>query len=187
MRDRSAGRKSQAIGAAFESWIEGQHIHAHRLGILAFVEKTEAHAKTIQGRLMFVGKGVADYIGCLVGGRCLAVEAKSTGDEYLMRSAITPKQVRHLDAVAMAGGLALLLVEFRLTVHQSYSSRAGYAIPWTEVPWKVRRFAESVSVNDVQQWKIEPETCYLSRWHAGGPVVGSVGAVGGRQRVLPRE
>lgn len=173
----------------FESWLEGQHVYAHRLGILAFVEKTEPHAKMINGRLVYVSKGVADYTGCLVGGKCLAVEAKSTGDNRLMRSVVDVKQARHLDAVAVAGGLSLLLVEFKLDPHKYFGTPyfSRYAVPWLDVPWMKLRTADSVSFNDVQSWKIIPEMCYLSRWHAGGKSVGNVGAVGGQHRILARE
>lgn len=191
-RDNKAiGRKAKAIGAAFETWIDGQHQAAHALGILAFVEKTEAHSQVIHGRVEFIAPGVADYIGTLCdGGKTLAVEAKSTDDAQLMRSVVSPKQAKHLDAVAAAGGLALLLVEFRHVsqVGESYAAQvlpiyARYAVPWLEVPWQTLRTAESVAEASIQQWRILADTCYLSKYHSGGVPVGSVG----RKRVFPRE
>ena len=176
-----SGRKSQAAGIAFESWINGQHETANVIGILAFVEKTEAHSRVIHGRVQFAEPGVADYIGCLVGnGRCMAVEAKSTADDHLMRSAVSTKQAKNLDSVAAAGGLALLLVEFR---GQSRGQEAGrpvfrrYAVPWQEVPWQVLRTAQSVAEDSIQQHRIVPDTCYLERFHPRGKPVGSVGRV----------
>lgn len=192
-RDNKAiGRKSKAVGGAFEEWLNGQHTHAHALGILAHVEKTEAHSQVIHGRVEFVAPGVADFIGCLCGGKFLAAEAKSTEDDHLMRSEIKPKQAKHLDAVAAAGGLALLLIEFRhhavRAPDASYAAQvlpvyARYSVPWLEVPWQTLRTAQSVAEASIQQWRIAVDTCYLSKYHQGGAPVGSVG----RQRVFPRE
>lgn len=177
----ATGRRNKEAGAAFEGWVESQHVEAYRRGILAFVEKTEPHAKMIGGRLVYVAKGVADYTGCLVGGRCLAVEAKSTADTRLMRSVISSKQETHLNAVTAAGGLALLLVEYR------FEQYARFSIPWEDVPWSMKRSQYSLFIGDVQEWRIEPGDCYLSKWHSGGKPIGSVVAVGGRHRVLARE
>lgn len=156
-------RTSQVVGAAFEGWINTQHEKAKLLGILAHVEKTEAHAKIVNGRLIYTERGVADYIGTMEGGRSLVVEAKSTGEERLYRDAVTKKQQEHLEAVARAGGLALLLVEFRGVP----PVQMRFAIPWLEVMWQVSRTAESVRMINVSPWLVSGD-CYLSSWHAGG-------------------
>ena len=166
----SGGRTAQAVGAAFEAWIEVQHEKARRLGILAHVTHTYPEAKYIKGVLTYAQKGVADYSGTLEGGHATTyvAEAKSTSDKRFPRADIEPKQIEHLDAVARAGGLALLLIEFRIN---EVPLRLRHAIPWLEVPWQLRRTAQSVSAEDVVAWRIsgDPTQCFLSRFHKGGP------------------
>lgn len=183
MRNNSAiGREAQFVGGVFEDWINIQHDKARYLGILAHVEKTQAVAKIVHGRLIYTENGVADYIGTLEGGRSFAVEAKSRKDARLLRSEVSVKQQDHLERVGRAGGLALLLVEFRAT-----DRRQRFAVPWLEVPWQVKRTAESVSVEDlaitaeIRGWEADAE-CYLNRWHAGGRPSTPV-----RHRVFARE
>lgn len=184
-RERAAkGRRSQAIGDAFESWVDGQHEGARRLGILAHVEHNQARSRVVKGRLIYTATGIADYTGVLVGGRTLAAEAKAVAGGRLPRSRIEEKQARHLDAVALAGGLAFLLVEFHAQ-SKFTAVFTRYAVPWREVPWRIVKTAESVDVGALyDEWEVQPGTCYLSPYHAGGPpVVGTFG----RRRVLPRE
>lgn len=188
-RDNVAiGRRAKSAGDAFEAWIEREHEEAGRLGILAHVVHNQARSSVVRGRLMFTSAGVADYTGTLEGGRTLAVEAKSTGETSLRRSAVEPLQATHLEAVARAGGLALLLVEFR-----SQSSSSRYAVPWLEVPWEVRCTAESVSREVLGPWLAQERegSCYLSRFHPGGqpswPGGWRSGRGLGRRRAKPTE
>lgn len=171
----AVGRKKQQAGSNFEAWVEVQHEKAILLGILAHVEKTEPHAKVVKGKLQFLEKGVADYVGVLcrdearghAGGRYLATEAKSTADKRLYKSVVSKKQRDHLNAVARAGGLALLVAEFRET--GAPSSR--FAVPWLDVPWAVAESAESVTADGLAGYAVDVE-CYLRKYHSGGrPVV----------------
>jgi penicillin-binding protein-related factor A (putative recombinase) len=158
-RDAAAiGKKKQEAGSLFEAWVEAQHDFALCAGWLACVEHNEAHAKTIRGKVMYVAAGIADYTGTINNGHgtTLAVEAKSTADARLMRSIVAPKQARHLEAVAKAGGISLLLVEYR-TAH----AKQRFAIPWLEVPWQTLRTAESIGPQDVDKWRIPTDKCYL--------------------------
>ncbi len=162
---QQAGFRAQATGARFEGWIEMQHERAAHLGILAHVEHNQPHAKNVGGRLIYTRPGVADYTGTLEGGRSLAVEAKSRMGR-LLRSDIEPRQAIHLEAVSRAGGLALLLVEFR-DEHKTHR----FAIPWLEVPWETLRSAESIGFESMRaEWLAlsNPESCYLLRFHSGG-------------------
>ncbi len=180
----SGGRAAKAAGDQFESWLEDQHTIAMYLGIVAHVEKNEPHSKIIHGRVMYTSPGIADWTGTLEGGRSLAVEQKSTKDNRLALSAVEPKQQKHLEAVARAGGLALLVVEFRnppLVARQ-------FAIPWLDVPWTVARTAKSVCAGDLAKWAVlslGEGKCYLSPYHPGGPRSSTVG--GGRMRRFARE
>lgn len=160
------GRRAKFVGQGFEDWIDVQHDKAIRLGILAHVTHNQAKTDIKKGRLIYMGKGVADYSGVLDRcGRAFAAEAKSTKGDRLARAEIKSKQAEHLSAVAHAGGLALLLVEFR---HEVPSMRC--AIPWLEVPWVILRSAETIDYTSVEKWRIErnPEACYLERFHPRG-------------------
>lgn len=165
---RVAGQQAQSAGSTFESWLEAQHEKAIRSGILAHIEHNQPHAKIINGRLIYVESGVSDYTGVLDNkvATSVAIEAKSSKIDRLAYSVIKRKQADHLDAVAHAGGLALLLAEFR---HEALPRR--FAIPWLEVPWAILRSAKSISSTDVAQWEIsrDPAGCYLSRFHEPGP------------------
>lgn len=160
------GRKSQAVGAAFESLIESHHTMALRQGIIAHIVHNQASSRVVGGRLIYDKPGVADYTGCLVGGgRCLAVEAKSVEGERLPKSRIEPLQEKHLNAIAEAGGLALLLVEFRVP-----GRLWRYAIEWAKVPWTVAKTAESLTAADASKaagWEVAVLDCYLARFHKG--------------------
>lgn len=156
-------RSRQAVGGAFEVWIEIQHEKAKLLGILAHVVHNQAQTKMIKGKLEYTQRGVSDYSGVLEGGLHLSEEAKSSKSSTLPKAKISPLQQRHLDVVAHAGGLALLLVEFR----QPAPPHKRFAIPWLEVPWATKKSAESVSIEDLASWAVVPD-CYLLRWHPGG-------------------
>jgi len=181
-RDNSAiGRAAQAVGASLESWIDAQHSVAKMSGILAHIAHNQAQSNVVGGRLIYTAAGVSDYTGILDGktGRYVGVEAKSTKAESLPRSAVKPKQQEHLEVVARAGGLALLVVEFRIT---ELPLRYRFAVPWLEVPWETKRSAESVSAELLGPWLIDPGTCYLERFHPRGVPTSKHNV-----RVYPRE
>jgi hypothetical protein len=159
------GRKAKAAGDLFEMWLEQQHTIALRLGILACIEHNQAKAEMKGGRLIYTAPGIADYTG--VFDRCgtaAAIEAKSTKDTRLMKSAVSPEQQDYLGRVARAGGFALLAVEFR-----SDTGFQRFAAPWTLIKWQVLRTAESVSAIELAEWSVG--TCgesYLARFHPPG-------------------
>lgn len=153
-RHSLTGRKKQVAGALFEHWVEGQHKIALAKGLLVHVEHSEPHCKVINGRLIYTACGVADYFGTLAGGKSLAVEAKSIDSTSFPYRLIKPKQIKHLDAVANAGGVAVLLVNF---------AGVKCAMEWRQVPWKVKRSAKSIDLEDVQRYEVPSTTsaCYL--------------------------
>lgn len=161
------GRVAKFAGDKFENWIDAQHEKAIYLGILAHVVHNEAHSAIVKGQHIYTARGVADYTGTLDrSAKSIAIEAKSSKTDRLARVAIKKKQAEHLSAVAHAGGVALLLAEFR---HEGLPMR--YAIPWLEVPWIILRSAESIDSESVAKWLIprDPGACYLERFHARGP------------------
>jgi hypothetical protein len=168
-RNSIRGRKAQLVGDAFEVWCDQQHEVALQLGILAHVVHNQPTAKFVGGKLIYVSAGVADYTGmmerCIMYNGTFAAEAKSVDPDKkrLYRSRIEDKQAEHLDCVAKAGGLALLLVEFRA----EDGLHARYAIPWLDVPWTKARTADSLDENQILYYRVVE--CYLRRWHPGGP------------------
>lgn len=175
---RKIGRKKQASGAAFEAWIDAQHVAAKAMGLLGHVEHNQPHSKVINARVVYTACGVADYSLLLPGGIYGAAEAKSIQGDTLLQSLIAPKQTAHLNAVAEAGGVALLLVEFR---HEDGRNNR-YAIPWKLIPWKVKRTAPSLSEEDAAHWLVRPGKCYLDSF-----VTGRLEPVRPVMRRFPRE
>lgn len=183
-RSSATARASRDIGEAFETQVDTWHEMAGLRGALAHVVHNAPPAKFVHGRLIYEEAGVADYTGCLHGGQVLAAEAKSVvPNGRLARSRISTKQAAHLDAVTNAGGLALLLVEFR--VDRSIAHRR-YAIEWHCVPWKIVRTAESLSEEDLAiVYQVPAGTDYLARFHKGSERRYVVGER--RKRVYPVE
>lgn len=155
----AVGRKSQQAGAAWEAWLAEQDRIAERVGILAPGTMLHTEPRVLQrgAQIVRAGKSGADRVGVLVGGRAVAVEAKSTNKARLARDDVSEKQQAHLDAVARAGGLALLLVEFR-----SPQRPLRYAVEWRKVPWGRLRSAETVGPELVGWEVVAP--CYLARF-----------------------
>lgn len=155
-------RVQQASGARFEQWVEAQHAVARSRGLLVHAEHTQAVARVIGRKVVYVAPGVADYVLCLRGGRYAAVEAKACDGPRLYKSRIGPLQARHLDAVARGGGaLALLVVK--------YEAADYFATPWLDVPWERARSADSVTAAALDPWKIVPGSCYLEQFVKSSP------------------
>lgn len=161
-----AGRHAKAAGDQFEVWMEGQLDHSMRLGILACWHHNEPKVKVYNGRVNYDAKSVADYSATFEGSRSGAFESKSTSTKNFPLSEVSLLQQRHLEAVAKAGGIALLVVEFRSAVAPLFQR---FAIPWLDVPWIVLKTAKTINPSLLSQWVISPGTCFLSRWHTGGP------------------
>jgi penicillin-binding protein-related factor A (putative recombinase) len=158
------GRLAKFVGDRFEEFVDTQHAMAKHYGILAHVVHNQAQSNVVSGRLIYTACGVADYTGTCEGdGRSLATEAKSCKEKRFPRNLVKPKQQEHLGIVARAGGLAFLLLEFRNELPYK-----RFAVPWLEVPWVVKRSAESVSAEELAGWMIEPQTCYLSKYRKHG-------------------
>ena len=200
------GREAQFVGSFFETWIEGQHNAAVTLGILAHWFHPQPRFYNEHGLWKPAERSVADFVGVLeespammrerpgegrievqeasVGGRTYAAEAKSVKSGRMQRSIVARQQAEHLEAVALAGGLALLVGEFRLE-----NVRMRFACPWLDVPWKVAKAVESVTPELMAPWdvsKYPDPNCFLKRWHPGGPCSGTWKATGQR-RSYPTE
>lgn len=164
-----AGHLAHDAGDALESWLSAQHRTAAHLGI-AHVRKVGAPVIVGKGGLpiRWAGKGPADYQGALVGGRALALEAKSVA-ERLSRRDVPEHQQRDLEAVERLGGLALLAVEIR-------EAQVIAVVEWSRVPWasKARTLdrgkaterierSETLGAEELAPWRAVAG-CYLRRW-----------------------
>jgi hypothetical protein len=168
------GAAEQTSGAAWEAWCDGQHLAAMALGILADIDHYGPEVRHLrQGAYRIVGKAPPDYLGMLVGGRHLAVEAKRRKNRLVVepkprrkgdppdRDAIEPHQAARLAKVEAGGGLALVLVEF---VRASGVSR--FVAPWSVEVAAARSpmgGARSVGPEDLRGWEVDAR-CYLSRF-----------------------
>jgi hypothetical protein len=200
-RTRSqAGRHAKLVGDLHEGWNEQQLTKAVHLGIVAHYYHNQPTAKKIRGVWELTAPGVSDYTGVLESqlfanfprwgaGTSLAVEAKTVDGTRFYRSDVTREQQDHLEAVARAGGLALLSIAFRVADGSGFVRIHRFVIPWLEVKWQKLRSAESINFESgqdwLQQWTPRAE-CYLLRWHPGGKRSGSW-LPAGQGRVYPVE
>jgi hypothetical protein len=185
MNNSKRGREAQFAGASFENWIEGQHNAAVMLGILAHWFHPQPRFYNERGLWQPAERSVADFVGVLEGegvglvlnpARFYVAEAKSVKSGRMPRAIVARQQAEHLEATAHAGGLALLIGEFRLE-----NVRVRFACPWLDVPWEVARSAESITPELMASWDVGmyPD-CFLKRWHSGGKRSGSWKAPGHR-------
>ena len=179
-RVRAAAAAAQRLGEDFETgWVARHHEAAFRLGIFAGpAEHNEPHGKIVRGQWIMVKPGVADFTAILYNGvgTIYAAEAKSRS-AVLKKSEVSPKQQAHLNAVVRGGGFAFLLARF------TEGGPREYAVPWLEVPWRVKKSAESVDAEALSPWIVPAECeCFLDPYC---PVRGVPVRTG--QRVFPRE
>lgn len=162
---QQAGRFAKAVGDLFEGWFAGQCDFAKRKGQLAHIHHNEPKTVITKAGLKHAKKSVADNSGALEGGRSLVAETKSTGSIDFPRSEVLPLQQDHLERNACAGGLSLLVVEFRSPRIRRFS------VPWMHVPWQVKQSAETVTAELLAAggWEIMMDGGFLDKFHPGGP------------------
>lgn len=114
---RASGAYANRIGEGWEDTLNDYHAYLSNMG-LAVVHKTGPISRMTKqgGRLvpMYVAPGPADYVGCLAGGRAVAIEAKTTSQK---KSFTLPASTLHqrdfLNRIHECGGLAFYLVWWR--------------------------------------------------------------------------
>jgi hypothetical protein len=146
MTKRSAGALAHATGQLFQDGIANQLEAARMMGEIAWWEHNQPLFRPIgKGRFVAVARGGADFAGILPGGGiAFAIEAKSCDDDRFYRSWLPENQTSHLDAVARAGGLALLAIQFR-----GAPCSPSYLVEWFSVPWLTIRSAPSIGPADL--------------------------------------
>lgn len=155
-----AGRRARRLGEDLERWVASYLSTAQRVGAVAWWMKVHPgvrHARVqVDGRwgfkLVWGERAAADFVGLLPDGRMLCIECKTVEGQRLSRAAIKPQQLAHLGAVAAAGGIALLAVEFRDEGTVTRAARQ-YVIPWHLVPWATARTAQSLTELAATPWR----------------------------------
>ena len=161
----ASGRAADAAGRALETYLNGQHAAALKAG-LANIRKVGAPV-LVNGDgkpYEWAGRGPADYVGALRGGRAVAVEAKSTEGRFSRRE-VPQHQQDDLSHTADLGGLALLVLELR-------DAGAIYAVEWSRVPWRVTKAVvggrvqtrETVGADELAGCEVPAKGIYLGRW-----------------------
>lgn len=176
-----AGSFAKLVGDLHEGWCEQQLDKAVHLGIVAHYYHNQPTAKRIGGKWVLTAPGVSDYTGVLehpATAVTLAVEAKTVEGTRFYKKGVTQEQQDHLGAVALAGGLALLAVSFRVPEPAAGVAYADspvkihrFVIPWREIQWQRLKTQESINLEPTQTWlrQWEPNPgCFLLRWHPGG-------------------
>ena len=132
---RSGRPQAQVFSAAnrgmdFEAALALQHAAYLRAGKAAIIKLPTPWVPHWSGGKVsgahVAETAAADFVGCLHGGRAVAVEAKSTNIDRLSLSRIRHPQRKYLDVVDDLGGVSLLVVYWR---------KLGevWAIPWADV------------------------------------------------------
>lgn len=122
-----AGLKAKRVGDLNEDIISAS-CNAYRMEGIADIMKTPEPMRPIKslgaGRYMavFEKKAQADYKGVLIGGRCIAFEAKHTSADRIQESAVTDEQGDMLDRYSAMGGECFVLV--------SFDDWSFYKVPW---------------------------------------------------------
>ena len=153
------GAIARNAGRAFEKLIKSHHDVAVLEGLLAFVFHVDPPVIPAKDRAIFLGPSGADFSGVVWNGLAFTAETKSTKDPHFQRSRISKLQLAHLDATARAGGVAVLVIEFRQEREALWTYRR-YAIPWRMVPWRIARTEARISPADLGAWEILG-SCYL--------------------------
>lgn len=151
----SAGRTAQAVGKHLEQIVAAQIECATQARLVVWSAHNQPLFRQVgPARFVRAQASGADWSLVFNGALAGALEVKGTADRRFYRSAITDLQQEHLEQVARAGGLAVLLVQFR--------SEAGwpiYRVPWQAVPWErasATKDAPSVTAEAVEPWRFNP-------------------------------
>lgn len=160
------GKKAQSVGENFEGRLRALLEGARLSRRLVWWTKIETPTKQVRlprpvngerYKIVWGEKAAADFMAVTEGGCPVVIECKSVQGTRLPQAAIQPQQRTQLDAVAAAGGLALLAVEFRTEGKVIHHARQ-YLVPWRTVPWEKARTAWSLTETACVPWVIRQGT-----------------------------
>lgn len=100
----------RALSAVHDSYWENS---------LAWMTKANPEARVVRRRLVWAEVGPPDYLGCLAGGRLVALEAKESHEPNWRMSKLKVHQAEALDKVRAMGGMSFIVfcwgdVDYRL-------------------------------------------------------------------------
>lgn len=160
----ASGRYANRIGEGWEDALNDYHTYLGNTG-LAVVHKTGPISRMTKqgGRLvpLYVAPGPADYVGCLSGGRAVAIEAKTTSQK---KSFTLPTSTLHqkefLSRVDACGGLAFYLVWWRF-------HGQALAHPITQLDGQTMRLEDGILIPNGIQWYELAQDAQLLHQHWG--------------------
>lgn len=155
---RASGHYANKIGEGWETALTDYHAYLSNMG-LAVVHKTGPISRMTKqgGRLvpMYVAPGPADYVGCLTGGRAVAIEAKTTSQKKSFTlPASTLHQKEFLSRVHQCGGLAFYLVWWRF-----HGEVLLHPVNWVDA--STMRLEDGILVPNGFQWFELAQDCQI--------------------------
>lgn len=166
------GQASRDFGAELEKPVKKKLEQLEKLEVVAHFHKNQPGWAMIgkgpppdfEPKYMRVAASGADFEGTL--GRLSArpgisfgIEAKSVGPKppkegpgmqsFIREARMPDDQIKHLDALARAGAVSLLLLQWRPADEPWFVT----IIPWAEVPWRVAKVRSHLDMEAARAWR----------------------------------
>ena len=153
-------------GMAFEDQLKWQHALYHRQGVAKMDKQYIPSLPVKDGKwAKVIGKSTVDFVGVLNGGRHVAFDAKDCAEKRVALDRLAAHQIEHLEAIALHGALAFVLVRFdrqrvwmvpveawRWAVE---AHRAGHSVYVESIDWTATGKA-SISEKEMRpEWRVE--------------------------------
>ena len=150
IRNQLIGKASNDTGHLMEKMIlcgADMYLHQNRVRLIKVPEPFRVVSKKGgKATVYFIAHAEPDFIGCLFGGRCIAIEAKYTATDKIKVDMITKNQAAVLDRYHELGAYAFICCG----IQDKY-----YLIPWPafkEIPEKLgHRYAMQ---KDLRQYEV---------------------------------
>lgn len=158
-RHKLQGKRAKSNGKAFEELIEHSCRLIRKMG-LANIQKTPEPLKPIgvlrggQFRAIYDRQGQPDFMGTLLGGQSIVLEAKHTSSTNIRFDSVLSHQARQLALTDELGGVAGVLI--------SFSMKDFYHVPyatWRELEKTIGK--KSLNENDLAEYRISTDNGFL--------------------------
>lgn len=140
------------MGAARQYEQEGKlilHKESEPFRVVKNLDRSRGRAE-----VQFTAKAQPDFIGCLKGGRLIAIEAKYTQKDRIQQNAVTEKQAAMLEKYHKAGAASFVCCGIG----------TGWELSYFMVPWKAWRDMKETyghkyaSADDLAPYEIKVDT-----------------------------